>query len=84
MSKIFTIPLSASTSIISQSFRIFVQNLVPIIHGFHISRLIMAAWQVIHHSSVIIALAFFIRGTYSGLVIHVTNIFHSINVWNIF
>src|SRR3989344_9220495 len=66
-------PLFASTSIRSPFLMVIVAVLAPIMQGLLISLEIIAAWHVIPPSSVIIALAFFIKGTNSGRVIDVIN-----------
>jgi len=62
----------------SSSFNIFVASLVPTTQGVPSSLEIIAAWQVSPPSSVMIAAAFFIAGTMSGVVIFVTKISPSI------
>ncbi len=73
-SKIFTTPLSASTSTRSPSSKIFVAIFVPMIDGMWSSREIIAACEIIHPSSVIMAHAFLHAKIISGPVDHDTSI----------
>gem|GEM_PF-5167754 len=64
---------------ISPSLSNLVATSVPIIQGFLSSLAVMAACDSIHHASVTNAAHFSTNGKYSGLVIPVTRMSHSLN-----
>src|SRR3989338_1112960 len=81
-----TIPSLTLTSTKSPFLSALVATFVPIMHGIPSSLLTIAACEVMPPSFVIIAFAFLIKGTNSGLVIEVTSISSLLNfsLWGLF